>query len=176
MLGTDYCNAINKKPPVREVFCCIIRLMKYWLLKSEPSSYSIDDLKRDRKTVWDGVRNYQARNSMRDEMRKGDLAFFYHSGSPDPAIVGLCLIAHNAHTDETQFDPKDHHYDPKSTEENPRWVAVDVSFKKKFTKPITLKVLKNDPFFADMLLTQRGSRLSVQSVSEKHFNRIMTLV
>lgn len=150
--------------------------MNYWLLKSEPDSYSIDDLRREKVTSWDGVRNYQARNTMRDRMRKGDLAFFYHSSAETIGIVGLCeIVSSKAYPDPTQFDPKDHHFDPKSTKENPRWVTVDVRFRKKFNRIVTLAELKNDPFFKDMPLTQKGMRLSVQPVSERHYKRIMKL-
>lgn len=151
--------------------------MHYWLLKSEPSCYSIDDLKREQVGMWDGVRNYQARNMIRDELKKGDLAFFYHSNTDPVGITGLCeIVSQNAYPDPTQFDPKEDHYDPKATKERPRWYAVDVGFKEKFKEPITLSMLKNDPFFADMLATQKGMRLSVQPVGKKHFTRIMKLV
>lgn len=150
--------------------------MRYWLLKSEPSCYSIDDLKRDKVEPWDGIRNYQARNFMRDDMQKGDIAFFYHSNADVIGIVGMCTIhSKEAYPDPTQFDPKEDHYDPKSTKENPRWLLVDVKFKRKFKHPIALHELKNDPFFKDMPLTQKGMRLSVQPVSLKHFTKIMKL-
>lgn len=150
--------------------------MNYWLLKSEPSCYSIDDLKRDGIEMWDGVRNYQARNMMRDEMQKGDVAFFYHSNSDPIGIVGLAeIVSRDAYPDPTQFDPKEDHYDKKATKENPRWYVVDVKFKKKFKEPITLQELKHDPYFNDMALTQKGMRLSVQPVKEKHYTRILSM-
>lgn len=151
--------------------------MKYWLLKSEPTCYSIDDLRREKVGQWDGVRNYQARNFMRSEMQKGDLALFYHSNTDHIGVVGVCEIASTkAYPDPTQFDTKADHYDPKSTKENPRWYLIDVKFKKKFKKILPLAVLKNDPFFNDMPLTQKGMRLSVQPVSKKHFDRILKMV
>lgn len=148
--------------------------MAYWLMKSEPSCYSIDDLKRDRVGVWDDVRNYQARNFMR-AMLKGDSVLFYHSSAAVIGIVGVAEVAKTAYPDPTQFDAKSYKYDPKSSKENPRWVSVDLRFKKKFTEPFTLAELKNDPFFTDMLVVKRGMRLSVQPVLEKHFNRILKL-
>ncbi len=150
--------------------------MNYWLLKSEPIAYSIDDIKRDRVTAWTGVRNYQARNFMRDTMQKGDQALFYHSGIGATEVVGVVEIVSKAsYPDPTQFDTKDSHYDPKATKEKPIWYLVEVKFKQKFKKPIALSVLKNDPFFKDMPLTKRGMRLSVQPVPKKHFDQILGL-
>ncbi len=151
--------------------------MNYWLVKSEGSCYSIDDLKQDKKTSWTGVRNYQARNFMRD-MKKNDQVFFYHSnGTPkDPAgIYGLAKVSAQVHPDETQFDKKDDHYDPKATREKPIWECVDITFVKKFKVPITLEQIKFEPSLSGMILTQKGSRLSIQPVSEKHFKELMEL-
>src|SRR3954463_14185490 len=117
--------------------------MNYWLLKSEPSAYSIDDLKRDKKTAWEGVRNYQARNFMRD-MAIGDLVLFYHSSADPMAVVGVAKVVAKAHADQSQFDPNDHHYDPKATKEKPIWECVDVSFVEKFKHPVLLGVIKAD--------------------------------
>lgn len=151
--------------------------MQYWLLKTEPGCFSIDDLKREKVSIWDGVRNYQARNLMRDKMQKGDLAFIYHSNTEPIGIVGVGeIVSKKAYPDPTQFDPKADHYDPKATKENPRWFVVDVKFKQKFTDTITLAQLKNDPFFANMPLTQKGMRLSVQPVSKRHFDKIQKRV
>lgn len=148
--------------------------MQYWLLKSEPSAFSIDDLRAEERASWDGVRNYQARNLMRDKIHKGDLAFFYHSSADVIGIVGLMeIISEAAYPDQTQFDPKADHFDPKAKKENPIWFQIDVQFRKKFKRPVTLAELKADPFFDDMAVTQRGMRLSVQPVKEKHFKRIM---
>ena len=146
--------------------------MSYWLIKSEPSSYSIDDLKRDKRAAWDGVRNYQARNFMRDEMKVGDLCLFYHSSTEVPGVYGIAKVVSNAHPDESAPDVNDPHYDPKATRDNPIWMCVDVAFVKKFTKPVTLEEMKADPKFKGMLVRARGSRLSIQPVSKKHFKYI----
>lgn len=144
-------------------------------MKSEPGCYSIDDLRRDRTEMWDGVRNYQVRNMMRDQMKKGDEAFFYHSNTENPGIVGLMQIVSGAYPDPTQFDPKSEHPDPKSDPDNPRWLCVDVQFVTVFPRTITLQELKTDHFFDDMIVTQKGSRLSVQPVKEKHFKKIIKM-
>ena len=150
--------------------------MNYWLMKSEPDCYSIDDLKKDKVEMWDGTRNYQVRNMMRDEMRAGDLALFYHSNAGDETgVVGTMKIVKEAYPDPTQFDPKSDHPDPKSDPENPRWLCVDVKFQKKFKEPITLKELKLDPKFADMTVVQKGNRLSVMPVNKKHYERVLKL-
>lgn len=148
--------------------------MAYWLMKSEPSCYSIDDLKRERVGMWDDVRNYQARNFMR-EMKKGDVVLFYHSSAEPTGIVGLARVAKEAYPDPTQFDRKSYKYDSKSTKDRPLWDAVDVRFVEKFREPLTLQELKNDPYFADMLVVRRGNRLSVMPVTGKHATRILTL-
>lgn len=149
--------------------------MNYWLIKSEPSAYSIDDLKRDKRTHWDGVRNYQARNFMRDEMKKGDLVLFYHSNSDPTGVVGVCEVVKEGYPDFTAFDPEDKHYDPKSKEDNPTWIMVDVKFKKKFKKPVTLKEIKENPKLQNMKLVQRGNRLSVMPVAEEEFKEIIKM-
>ena len=149
--------------------------MKYWLMKSEPSEYSIDDLRRDRKTMWDGVRNYQARNFMRDDMRVGDRALFYHSNTDEIGVAGTMKITQTAYTDPTQFDKKDKHYDATSDPKKPRWVCVGVGFDAKFPRTITLAELKLNPAFTDMMVTQKGSRLSIQPVAKKHFTKICHL-
>ncbi len=151
--------------------------MQFWLMKSEPGEFSIDDLKqRPKKTEpWDGVRNYQARNMMRDEMKKGDLAFFYHSNCDEPGIVGIMQIVREGYPDPTAFDPKDKHFDPKSDPENPRWFHVDVKFKQKFSRTISLAELKQQKKLQDMKLLQRGNRLSVMPVSQTEWNYILKL-
>lgn len=149
--------------------------MNYWLLKSEGTCYSIDDLKRDKKTAWTGIRNFQARNFLRDSMKTGDLALFYHSSgtaNSPTGVYGVCKVASNPYGDPTQFDRKDDHYDPKSKKENPTWFCVDIAFVKKFKEPITLTQIKFDPQLIGMMVAQKGSRLSVQPVSEKHFKYI----
>jgi predicted RNA-binding protein with PUA-like domain len=142
---------------------------RYWLMKSEPTCYSIDDLARDRVTGWSGVRNYQVRNFMRDDMRVGDIAFFYHSSAEPTGVAGVVRIASAAKPDLTALDPKDDHYDPKSTPEEPIWLLVDVEFVAKLPKFVTLADLKAESKLAGLAVTQRGSRLSVQPVSAEHF-------
>ncbi|MBS1903938.1 MAG: EVE domain-containing protein [Bacteroidetes bacterium] len=151
-------------------------MANYWLLKSEPTAYSIDDLARDKQTDWGGVRNYQARNTIRDLMSKGDLAFFYHSSSDVIGIVGICEIASDAHADPTALDAADDHYDPKSTPDNPIWYSRTVKFKQKLKNPITLAALKTTKGLEKMVLLQRGSRLSVQPVSESEWGVVMKLL
>lgn len=148
---------------------------KYWLLKTEPDSYGIDDLKRDGKTPWDGVRNYQARNFMRDEMSVGDFALFYHSSSDPTGVAGVCKVVGPARFDPTALDPKDHHFDPKATAENPIWSLVDVGFVTKFKSIVALQALKADDRLDGMMVLAKGSRLSVQPVSEAHFRIVCEL-
>ena len=146
--------------------------MQYWLMKSEPGDYSIDDLESDGTTYWDGVRNYQARNLMRDEMAVGDRVLFYHSNAKPPAVVGLAEVARTAYPDHTQFDPDDSHFDPKSDPDNPRWIMVDVKFVEKLPREVGLPELKEYSELEDMVLLNR-SRLSVQPVTKKHFDFIV---
>lgn len=152
--------------------------MRYWLMKSEPDSFSIDDLKnRPKKTEpWDGVRNYQARNMMRDDMKKGDLAFFYHSNCGEPGIVGIMEICKEGYPDHTAFDPEDHHYDPKSDPENPRWIMVDVKYKRHTKRTISLRELKEHAAqMPDFPLIRKGNRLSVMPVEKEHWDFILGL-
>jgi predicted RNA-binding protein with PUA-like domain len=150
--------------------------MAYWLMKSEPTTFSIDDLKHCKKPEgWDGVRNYQARNMMRDQMQKGDLAFFYHSNCEQPAVVGIMEVAHEAIPDHTAFDAKDSHYDPKSDPEAPRWWMVGVRFKEKFKYPVTLHTIKQTPSLEDMALVKRGNRLSIMPVTRSQWQRIVDM-
>jgi predicted RNA-binding protein with PUA-like domain len=149
--------------------------MQYWLFKSEPSAYSIDDLARDSKTHWDGVRNFQARNYLRDQMRIGDKVLFYHSNTDPLAIVGVAEISCDPYPDHTAFDPNDSHYDPKSKLATPTWYMVDITFTRKLNKPITLPEIKADPILQHMVVAQKGSRLSVQPVLEEHFKRVELL-
>ena len=138
--------------------------MRYWLMKSEPEEVSIDDLAARRTVPWFGVRNYQARNFMRDAMRPGDRAFFYHSGCAEPGIAGLCEVCAPAHADQTQFDPASPYYDAKSSPDAPRWVCVDVAFVAK-TRLLPLSELRGHPELAGMTLLRRGNRLSITPVS-----------
>ena len=149
--------------------------MAYWLMKSEPDAYSIDDLERDGTEPWDGIRNYQARNMMRDDMKIGDEILFYHSSCKEPAVVGIAKVASAPYPDPTQFDPRAKYYDEKSTEEDPRWILVDVAFVRKTAKPITLKELKSHPALAEFRLNQRGNRLSIFPVDKKHWDIVLSL-
>ena len=150
--------------------------MKYWLMKSEPTVFGIDDLARrpGKRDFWDGVRNYQARNFLR-EMKKGDLAFFYHSNAEETGIAGVVKIVGEATPDATAFDPKDDHYDPKSKREQPAWYGVDIKFERKLKRVITLAELKSRPELKSMKLLQPGSRLSVLPVEKKHWDAILKL-
>ena len=149
--------------------------IRHWLLKTAPTSYSIDDLERDGRTSWDGVRNYQARNFMRDEMRVGDLALFYHSSADPPGVAGIARVCRTAYADESALDPDDSHYDAKATPENPIWAMVDVEFVEKFSTIVSLSVLKAAPTLDGMLVLKRGQRLSVQPVEPAHFDLICKL-
>lgn len=149
--------------------------MQYWLMKSEPDTYSIDDLKKDGRAEWDGIRNYQARNFMRDSMSIGDQVLFYHSNTQVPGVVGLAEVCSAPYPDPTQFNVQSKYFDSKSSTEKPRWVLVDVCFKTLFDNVVTLRAIKADPFFEEMLLVKKGQRLSIQPVEKKHFERILAL-
>jgi predicted RNA-binding protein with PUA-like domain len=146
----------------------------YWLMKSEPTAFSIDDLIRapNHTTYWDGVRNYQARNFMRS-MAVGDHVLFYHSNTDPPAVVGIAEVVTTAYPDSTQFDKKDKHYDPESKPSKPRWDMVDIRFVRKFVRPLTLDELRKEPTLKGMVLLQKGSRLSVQPVSPLEWKHIL---
>ena len=150
--------------------------MKYWLMKSEPESFSVADLKsRPKKTEhWDGVRNYQARNFLR-AMKPGEQAFFYHSNAEPPCIAGIVEIVKQAYPDHTQFDPKHHHYDPKSKLDSPAWDMVDVRLGEIFPRALGLDELRDVPELEGLELLRRGSRLSVQAVSPEHWKTIVKL-
>lgn len=150
-------------------------MKKYWLVKSEGDCYSIDDLQRDGTTAWTGVRNYQARNFMRDGMKPGDAVLFYHSTGAPTGIYGWAEVISAPHPDETQFKADDEHFDPSVSPEAPRWYCVDIRFKKKFAKPLALASIKEDVELGDMLVCRRGNRLSVMPVAEKHFLKIITI-
>jgi predicted RNA-binding protein with PUA-like domain len=141
-------------------------------MKNEPSVYSIDDLEHDGTYCWDGVRNYQARNLMRDEMKVGDMVLYYYSNADPSGIAGIAKIVKGAYSDPSQFNKRSEYYDLKATKEIPRWVAVDVAFVSKFATLISLQELKLDPFFSDMLVVKKGMRLSVQPVQKKHFEKL----
>lgn len=151
--------------------------MGYWLFKSEPDTFSIDDLKsRGAKgEPWDGVRNYQARNMLRDEVQKGDLVFFYHSNTDVPGIVGIAEVIKPAFPDPSQFNPESDYFDPKATPENPRWFCPQVKFHSKFKGTISLDQLKQIPALADMALVRKGNRLSIMPVTADQWQFIMGL-
>src|SRR5574337_314672 len=143
--------------------------MNYWLMKSEPEAFSIDDLKRKKLEPWDGVRNYQARNFMRDGMRPGDKVFFYHSNCAVPGIVGIAEVATDAYPDPTQFDPKSKYFDAASSRDNPRWMLVDVKFVKKLKRTISLDELKDHRALAGMLLLRKGNPFEFLSSPHIYF-------
>ena len=151
--------------------------MKYWLMKSEPTVFSIDDLAKSPKktTYWDGVRNYQARNFMRDEMKIGDQVLFYHSNAKPAGVVGVCEVVKEGYPDFSAFDPEDKHYDPKSSSEKPTWIMVDIKLKKKFKSTVTLTEIKENKKFQNMRLVQRGNRLSVMPVEKNEFDEIVKI-
>ena len=151
--------------------------MNYWLFKSEPDAFSISDLKatKGKKDHWDGIRNYQARNLMRDQMVKGDLGFFYHSSCKVPGIVGIVEVVKEAYPDHTSWDPEAKYYDPKSSPDNPRWVMIDVKFRQEFKEIISLEQLRTVPKLEGMALLQKGSRLSIQPVTKAHWNTIVKM-
>jgi len=151
--------------------------MKHWLMKSEPDCFSIDDLKKQKITIWDGVRNYQARNIMRDEMEQGDQVIFYHSNAKPPHIAGFAeIVSDKPVPDPTQFDTKSEYYDPKSSAENPRWMTVKVKFKSKLKEILSLEQIKSNSKLKTMTLVQKGSRLSVQPVTKQEWDEVMKMV
>ena len=149
--------------------------ISHWLMKSEPDTFSIDDLKARGSEPWDGVRNYQARNFMRDGMRVGDGVFFYHSNCAEPGIVGLAKVASAAYPDPSQFDPKSDYFDAGASRDNPRWMLVDVAFVRKLKRTITLKELQALPSLAEMALVRKGNRLSVMPVTAAEWKTILGL-
>ncbi|MFC1772768.1 EVE domain-containing protein [Pseudomonadota bacterium] len=151
--------------------------MNYWLMKSEPDVFGIDHLKAMPKKTehWDGVRNYQARNMMRDEMKKGDMVFFYHSNCDEPGIVGLMKVVKEGYPDFTAFDPEQKYYDPKSDPDKPRWYMVDVQYQRKTKRNITLAELKSYPQLEDCPLVRKGNRLSIMPFTKKQWDFILKL-
>jgi len=150
--------------------------MKYWLMKSEPAAFAIEDLMARPGGIdhWDGVRNYQARNYLRDEIRKGDCVLFYHSGKT-PAVVGTARVVRKGYPDHTARDPQSEHFDPKSTPDNPIWYMVDIRFETRFDVPVPLARLRRFPELAGMQLLKKGMRLSIQPVSQSEFDFIVSL-
>ena len=152
-------------------------MSNFWLVKSETSEFSIDDLEKSNNhtTHWDGVRNYQARNFIRDEMKISDKVLFYHSNTEPNAVVGVCEVVKEAYPDHTQFDSKNVHYDPKAEKKNPPWFMVDIKLEKKFKKPVSLEDIKANPKLSKMRLVQRGNRLSVMPVTLDEFAEILKM-
>jgi predicted RNA-binding protein with PUA-like domain len=150
---------------------------RYWLMKTEPNEFSIDDLvaSPNQTTFWFGVRNYQARNLLRDEVKVGDLALFYHSSCDSPAVVATAIVVKDAYPDHTAFDPKHPYFDPKSSIENPRWFMVDIKLKQRLKRPVTITEMRTHEALADLPLLRKGNRLSVQPVSEADFAYILAL-
>lgn len=148
-------------------------MTQYWLMKCEPGAYSIDDLKKDKTSFWEGVRNYQARNFMRDQMKEGDQAFFYHSCATPSGIVGLMRVSKKAYPDQTALDPKSKYFDPKASKDKPIWHGVEVEFIKKFPKIISLQELRQIRGLEEMMVLKKGSRLSIQPVTPSEFQTIM---
>ena len=148
--------------------------MTYWLFKTEPFKFSIEDLKnsKSKTTTWDGIRNYQARNFLRDKVKTGDLVLFYHSRVSPPGVVGVAEITKDAYPDHTAWDSTSDYYDPKASEENPRWLMVDVSHRYDFKNRVSLEDMKNESALEGMLVIKRGQRLSIQPVEEHHFNKV----
>jgi predicted RNA-binding protein with PUA-like domain len=150
---------------------------RYWLLKTEPESFSIHALAAapQQTTCWDGVRNYQARNRLRDEMKRGDRVLFYHSSTEPPAVVGTAVVVREGYADHTAWDPKNHHYDPKATADNPIWQMVDIRLETVFAREVPLDELRSVAALKEMELLRRGSRLSVQAVTKAEFDTIVRL-
>jgi predicted RNA-binding protein with PUA-like domain len=149
----------------------------YWLFKSEPSEFSWDNLKKSKNqtTFWDGIRNYQARNFLRDEVKKGDGVLFYQSSTDPLAIVGYCEVVKDGYPDHTQFDKKNDHFDPKAKKDSPTWFMVDIKLVKEFREPVTLDEIKSNPNLKSMRLIQRGQRLSIQPVTKDEWNEILNM-
>ncbi len=153
----------------------VFPVVRYWLIKSEPDVFSIGDLKKRGIEKWDGIRNYQARNMMRDEMTPGDLALFYHSNCKQPGVVGAARVAGAPYPDPTQFDKRSKYHDEKSQREDPRWILVDFEFVAEFPKAVPLAAMKDDPALDGLLVLRRGNRLSITPVEARHFRRICML-
>ena len=150
---------------------------KYWLFKTDPEDFSIEDLKKSKNqtTGWDGVRNYQARNFIRNEMKAGDEVLFYYSQSNPNAVYGICTIVKDGYPDPSQFDKKDKHYFPDADPSSPPWYSVDIKYIKEFKKPVSVQEMKSNPKLKDMRLLQRGNRLSVMPVTKEEFNEVLKM-
>lgn len=154
---------------------CGFNMVNYWLMKSEPHVYPFEQLVADGSTHWDGVRNYQARNMMRDDMKMGDLVLFYHSNFKPPHVVGVARVCKEGYPDHTAQDPSSNYFDPKATPENPRWMMVDIEAVKVFEEIVPLDAVRNNPACDDMLLIRKGQRLSVQPVEESDFDIVLAM-
>ena len=141
-------------------------------MKSEPNTYSIDDLKKEKRAEWDGIRNYQARNFMRDTMKIGDMVLFYHSNCKPAGVVGVARVCSAPYPDPTQFDPNSDYFDPKSDEDNPRWILVDLEYVKHLNGIVTLDDMRNEPQLKDMLVLKKGQRLSIQPVTKAEYDLV----
>jgi predicted RNA-binding protein with PUA-like domain len=150
---------------------------KYWLMKSEPTTFSIDDLASapNQRTCWEGVRNYQARNFLRDEVQEDDRVLFYHSACAEPACVGTAMVVRSGYPDHHASDPQHHYFDPKSSAEKPIWYMVDIRLDKRFAAPVTLAALRERPELESMQLLRKGNRLSVQPLTKKEFEAVVKL-
>ena len=148
--------------------------MAYWLLKTEPDTFSIDNLKQQKVSCWEGVRNYQARNMMRDGMKVGDQAFIYHSSCKDVGVVGIAEVVKEAYPDHFQFDPESHYFDPKSAPDNPRWIMVDVAYRQHLNY-VSLARIKANPALEEMPLVKRGNRLSIMPLTESQWHEIIAM-
>lgn len=166
---------VKKGPVITRLEACKKNTRNYWLMKSEPDTYSIDDLKRDRKESWGGVRNYQARNIMRDYMALGDEVVFYHSSATPPGAAGLATISKLGVTDPDQFNPSSEYFDPKSKPEAPTWICVEVKYATTFKNFVTIEKIKDQRELADTLLVQKGQRLSIQPLTKAEFEAIVKL-
>ena len=149
--------------------------MNFWLMKSEPDTYSLETLKKEKRTHWEGVRNYQARNFMRDKMKIGDLALFYHSNTKPPGVAGICKVCSKPYPDFFAWDPRSKYFDPRSTPEKPIWMMVDVEYVETFPHYISLNDLKKHPSLTHLMVIKKGMRLSIQPVSENDFKVIYNL-
>lgn len=149
--------------------------MAYWLLKSEPDTYGIDDLEREGTNMWEGCRNWTVRNFLKDDMKNGDLCFFYHSVVAPIGVVGIMEVVREGYPDPTQFDPASHYYDPAAKPEKPRWTVVDVKFVRKLRRCVTLAEMKANPALEGALVVRKGQRLSVMPVDEKHWNEVLRM-
>lgn len=149
--------------------------MKHWLIKSEPDVFGIDDLERVKREPWNGVRNYQARNFMWKEMSPGDLALFYHSNAKPPGVAGVARVVGEPYPDKTQFDGESEYFDPGAKKDKPRWWLVDFEFVAKFSELLPLETLKTDPVLSEMVVCQKGTRLSITPVEKPHFTRVCKL-